>query len=325
MTFRSKQQQALMHTRSRLEAAMREATGGKGLTMLQLTCMHDLGITALSNWSLQDKELLTETPQWKALLKVEIQSNKNQLDALVKKQTWQCEKQAKRKEAREYPGNKKGPSKFCGNTHSIQAPKELVLDMPIGVMWINRQPTAESQEIVKRICDEVPSVQMYKTEGEVAILVLTIPEEQTSEGAALVRNVQQTWKWRSALRKPQHLAEVLRGLCLQKRQGNPDKVVLRQLSLELVNILTKLCFCKNNKRSIIIMGRARGPPTCNDLNISATRGHQDMRFCVCGSPRGDLSHIAGLTIGRSRSDFSGDNWRSQEPYMWGVGLTQQID
>ena len=58
-------------------------------------------------------------------------------------------------------------------------------------------------------------------------------------------------------------------------------------------------------------------------NISATRGRQDMhRLCVCGSPRGDLSHIAGLTIGRSRSDFSGDNWRAQEPYMWGVGLTQ---
>ncbi len=184
MPFRSKQQQALMRTRSRLEAALREATGGKGLTMLQLTCMHDLEINALSNWSLQDKELLTETQQWKALLKVEIQSNKNQLDALVKKQTWQCEKQAKRKEAREYLRDKKGPSKFCGNTHSVQAPKELVLDMPIGVMWINRQPTAESQEIVKRICDEVPSVQMYKAEGEVAILALTILEEQTSEGAS---------------------------------------------------------------------------------------------------------------------------------------------
>ena len=47
-------------------------------------------------------------------------------------------------------------------------------------------------------------------------------------------------------------------------------------------------------------------------NISTTRGRQDMRFCVCGSPRGDLSHIAGLTIGRSRSDFSGDNRRAQD-------------
>ncbi len=25
-------------------------------------------------------------------------------------------------------------------------------------------------------------------------------------------------------------------------------------------------------------------------NISATRGRPDVRFCVCGSPRGDLSH-----------------------------------
>ena len=65
---------------------------------------------------------------------------------------------------------------------------------------------------------------------------------------------------------------------------------------------------------------------CGELmsNISATRGHLGMRICVCGSPRGDLSHIAGLTLGRSRSDFSGANRRAQEPHMWGVGLTQQI-
>ena len=47
-------------------------------------------------------------------------------------------------------------------------------------------------------------------------------------------------------------------------------------------------------------------------NISATRGRQDMRFCVCGSPRGDLSHIASVTLGCSRSDFSGANRRVQD-------------
>ena len=156
---------------------------------------------------------------------------------MTKKQTWQCEKQAKRKEAREYLHDKKGPSKFCGNTHSTQAPKELVLDMPVVVMWVNQQPTAESKEIVKRIYDEVPSVQMHQAEGEVALLILTIPEAQTSEGAALVRKAQQTWKWRTALRKPQHLAAVLRSLCVQKKQNNPERTVLRQLSLESVNIL----------------------------------------------------------------------------------------
>ena len=35
-------------------------------------------------------------------------------------------------------------------------------------------------------------------------------------------------------------------------------------------------------------------------NISATRGRPGMRFCVCGSPSEDLSHIASLTIGCSR-------------------------
>jgi hypothetical protein len=56
-------------------------------------------------------------------------------------------------------------------------------------------------------------------------------------------------------------------------------------------------------------------------NISATRGRPDMRFCVCESPRGDLSHIAGLTLGRSRSDFSGANRRAQDHTCGGVGLT----
>jgi hypothetical protein len=44
---------------------------------------------------------------------------------------------------------------------------------------------------------------------------------------------------------------------------------------------------------------------CGDLmrNISATRGRPDTRFCVCGSPRGNLSHIASLTPCWSRSDF----------------------
>ena len=44
----------------------------------------------------------------------------------------------------------------------------------------------------------------------------------------------------------------------------------------------------------------RSPRTvCGGLmsNTSATRGHPDMRLCVCGSPRGDLSHIASLTLG----------------------------
>ena len=61
----------------------------------------------------------------------------------------------------------------------------------------------------------------------------------------------------------------------------------------------------------------RSPQTlgvCGELmsNISATRGHPCMRICVCGSPRGDLSHIASLTLGCSRSDFSGANRRAQD-------------
>jgi len=264
MPFRSKQQQALMRTRSRLEAALREATAKNGLTMLQLTCMHDFGITASLNLSLQDKELLIDTLEWKTLLRAEIQSSKNQLDALAKKQTWQCEKQAKRKEAREYLHDKKGPSKFCGNTHSTQAPKELVLDMPVVVMWVNQQPTAESKEIVKRIYDEVPSAQIQQAEGEVALLILTIPEAQTSEGAALVREAQQTWKWRTALRKPQHLAAVLRSLCLQKKQNNPERESVLFIGTQFSILYTSMHSPMDIQR-------------CADLSQS----HDPICICIC--------------------------------------------
>jgi len=58
-------------------------------------------------------------------------------------------------------------------------------------MWVNQEPTAQSKELVKRIYEEVPSVQIHRAEGEVALLILDIPEIQASEGAALVRKAQQ--------------------------------------------------------------------------------------------------------------------------------------
>ena len=107
-----------------MEAALRDEIASLGMSMLQLTCMHDFGITASLSLSLHDKELLIDTAQWRALLKAAIQDSKNKLDNMAKKQTCQCEYQAKQKEAKEYLGDKKGPSKFCGNTLSLQAPKE---------------------------------------------------------------------------------------------------------------------------------------------------------------------------------------------------------
>jgi hypothetical protein len=91
MPFRSKQQQALLRARSRMEAALREVIAKRGMSVLQLTCMHDLGITASLSLSLPDKDLLIDTPQWRALLKAEIQQGKDKLDEMAKKQTCQCE------------------------------------------------------------------------------------------------------------------------------------------------------------------------------------------------------------------------------------------
>ena len=60
--FRSKLQQTLLRKRRTMEAALREAVAKKGISMLQLTCMHDLGITISLNLSLQDQELLLDAP-----------------------------------------------------------------------------------------------------------------------------------------------------------------------------------------------------------------------------------------------------------------------
>jgi len=105
---------------------------------IQLTCMHDLGITTSRNLSLQDQELLLDAPEWRAMLQADIQRSKNQLDSMAKKQTRRCEHQVKRQETREYLRDRQGPSNFCGNTHSLQMPKELVLGIPVGIMWINQ-------------------------------------------------------------------------------------------------------------------------------------------------------------------------------------------
>jgi hypothetical protein len=77
--------------------------------------------------------------------------------------------------------DKKGPSKFCGNTHSSQMPKELVLGMPVGVMWINQDPTENEEAMEKRIREAVPSVRIQWSQAEVALLILATPAEQAQE------------------------------------------------------------------------------------------------------------------------------------------------
>lgn len=109
--------------------------------------------------------------------------------------------------------------------------------MPVGVMWFNQEPTENARVLVERIQKEVPSVTIQREEGEVALLILAIPETQASEGAAPMLKAQRAWKWKSALRMPQHLLLVLRNLCLQRKQSNQEKFVLRQLVQEAVKFL----------------------------------------------------------------------------------------
>jgi hypothetical protein len=205
--------------------------------MLQLACMHDLGITASLNLSCQDKELLIDTPQWRALLKAEIQNSRNRLDNMTKRQTRQCEYQAKQKEAKEYLRDKKGPSKFCGNTLSVQAPKELVQSMPVGILRITQGPTMITDEVITRIQRAILSVEIQGAEGEVALLILTIPEERANEGAALLLKAQHMCRWRTALQNPQRFLAVLRSLCLQRGHSNPTELTLQHIAQDTVDIM----------------------------------------------------------------------------------------
>ena len=62
------------------------------------------------------------------------------------------------------------------------------------------------------------------------------------------------------------------------------------------------CQPSNPTNLVLVFRSPRTLRVFGDLmsNISATRGRPDMRFCVCGSPSEDLSHIASLTIGCSQ-------------------------
>jgi hypothetical protein len=220
-----------------MESVLQEVIAKRGMSVLQLTCMHDLGITASLSLSLLDKESLIDTPQWRALLTAEIQNSKSKLDDMVKKQTRQCEHQAKRKETREYLRDKKGPSKFCGNMYSSQAPKELVQGMPVGILWINQGPPETTEELTTRIQREVPSAEIQRAEGEVALLILAVPEAKANEGAALMKKVQRLWRWRTALRTPKRLLNVLRRLCLQRGLSNPEESTLRPIAHDAAEIL----------------------------------------------------------------------------------------
>jgi hypothetical protein len=142
-----------------------------------------------------------------------------------------------RTEAKEYLRDKKGPSKFCGNTLSLQAPKELAQSKPVGILRITQGPTTITDKFITRIQRVIPSVEVQRAEGEVALLILTIPEERADEGAALLLKAQQTWRWRTAFQNPQRFLAVLRSLCLQRGQSNPEELTLRHIAQDAVDIM----------------------------------------------------------------------------------------
>ena len=49
-------------------------------------------------------------------------------------------------------------------------PKELVLGMPVGIMWINQDPTATEEAMEKKVREAVPSVSIQWSQAEVVLL-----------------------------------------------------------------------------------------------------------------------------------------------------------
>ncbi len=60
MPFRRKEQQLLLRKKSRMETELREAMAGRGVSLTQLVCMYDLGLTNQLSLSQQDKEILVD-------------------------------------------------------------------------------------------------------------------------------------------------------------------------------------------------------------------------------------------------------------------------
>jgi hypothetical protein len=156
---------------------------------------------------------------------------------MARRQTRQCEYQAKQKEAQEYLRDKKGPSKFCGNLLPLQALKESVQSTSVGILRITQGPTTATCELIKRIRRATPSVEIQNAEVEVALLTLTLPEERADEGAALLLNAQQQWRWRTALQNPRRFMDIIRNLCIQRGQGNPTELTLRHIAQDTANIV----------------------------------------------------------------------------------------
>jgi hypothetical protein len=60
-------------------------------------------------------------------------------------------------------------------------PKELVLGMPMGVLWVNQDPTTTEEAMEKKVREVAPSARIQWPRAEVALLFLATSEEQTQE------------------------------------------------------------------------------------------------------------------------------------------------
>jgi hypothetical protein len=68
------------------------------------------------------------------------------------------------------------------------------------------------------------------------MISLTIPAGNVEKGNALIARVQQTWRWNTALQKPQHLLEIIRHLVLQKQCHILGEVDCELIAQEVVGI-----------------------------------------------------------------------------------------
>jgi hypothetical protein len=107
-------------------------------------------------------------------------------------------------------------------------------------------------------------------------------------------------------------------LCIRYCSNKQQRVASFEIGTAVINTDTSQRPVRNGQTSQHSPRLVVSHNTCPPLSPSPRKQLYNMycsnkhtpvgartRFCGCGSPRGDLSHIANLTPGWSRSDFSG--------------------
>ena len=237
LPYRNAEQQRLLRKRCRVESALREVNGGDKLTRVQLACLHDLGLTQTPMSPQQQAELVA-TPQWKSLLQAELRDCRNQINRITVKQIRECERRAKRKEAKEFLADKKGPSHFMGKGQSNVPLERLKLSVPTGILWIHNRSASLEDTLLKRIRTKLPTATVHQVSAiEVAMITISTKASTAEQANVVVSRARRMWKWQQAISSPEKYLELVRQLFLQLAEPATQQSKLGEVAAKAVEIM----------------------------------------------------------------------------------------